>query len=51
MKLLWKLREDYCFGEAPAAKNEKEETRRFLNFIEQSIKSLSKSSPKEQEIK
>lgn len=39
MKLLWQIREDYCFGTTTAAKNEAEETRRFLNFVDQRMKS------------
>lgn len=40
MKLLWKIRENYCYGTTKAAKNEQEETRRFLNFVEQAMRSL-----------
>lgn len=45
MKLLWQLREDYCYGNSKAAKNEAEETRRFLNFVDQRMKSSESKSP------
>lgn len=46
MKLLWQIREDYCFGETKASKNEAEETRRFLQFVEQRLKSPKKTPKK-----